>query len=161
VVREAIALSCDAEPGDIILIVPREPRWDRGRAIHPYGFGYSTAIADIFDWEKLPIQSVPRIMKARDKWEKALNLGADGNLHWQKPVLSGFPVLAKLPVKPGSIIYLRGTLRGLVRIEEEYLVDGVNPIKRNKNKGGCIFREKELKGPLAPIVFPDLFSFRK
>jgi hypothetical protein len=162
VLRSSIDMACDAKPGDTIILVPQPPKWDKGRAIGVYGFGYSTAIADIFDWGKLPLFQIPRIMKAHKDWDKELEFRKDGNLHWKKQQLSGFYNLAMAPLKPGTIIFLRGTKQGLVR-ENRLEIDGVNILKKENStlrKDECLFRTKPLTGPLAAWVYPDMIGYR-
>lgn len=162
VFRSAIDLSCDAQPGDTILLIPKEPKWDKGRAMHPYGFGFSTAIADIFDWGDMHFKQIPNLMKAHKDWYEHLELKDNGMLYWKKLKLSGFGALAMAPVEPGSIILVKGTKRGLFRDNTPIVIDGVNVIKaapNDKAVESCIFREKALNGPLAPFLYPDILAY--
>lgn len=159
--RSAIELSCDAEYGDRIIFMPQEPPHDKGRAIYPYGFGFSTAIADTFDWGDTHYRRIPSFMRAYNNWEKYLTLREDGRLHWDELKLSGFPVLAKAPLTPGAIIYLKGTKNGLVRDHSPIMIDGVNIIKPRPSPGSgdtCFFKDRALTGPLAPFIYPDLIA---
>lgn len=162
VLRSSIDMACDAKPGDTIILLPQPPKSDKGRAIGVHGFGYSTAIADIFDWGKLPLFEIPRIMKAQENWNKELEFGKDGNLHWKKQQLSGYYNLAMASLKPGTIIFLRGTKQGLVR-ENRLEIDGVNILKVDNSAHGkeeCLFRTKPLTGPLAAWIYPDMIGYR-
>lgn len=162
VVRSSIELSCDAIPGDIIILVPLEPAWDRSRAIHPYGFGFSTAIADIYSWPGTTVTTIPRIMRGWNNWPKAIVENENGTLIWGKRVLSGFPLFTGGQIKPNSIIHLRGTHRGLVRSNTPILIGGTNVVKPQRsvlNGETCWYRQKPMDAPLAPIVYPDLFTF--
>lgn len=162
--RAAIELSCDASLGDSIILLPQEPAWDKGRAILPYGFGLSTGIADTFDWGDTELSKIPTLMKAHKDWYKHLELRDDGKLHWKKLKRSGFYSLAMAPVSQQSIIYLKGTKRGLVRVNEPIFIDGVNIIKPEPSKpanNDCLFRERALTGPLAPFLYPDYIAFDK
>jgi hypothetical protein len=66
------------------------------------------------------------------------------------------------PLKPGTIIFLRGTKQGLVR-ENRLEIDGVNILKKENStlrKDECLFRTKPLTGPLAAWVYPDMIGYR-
>ena len=160
--RSAIELSCDANLGDSIILLPQEPSWDKGRAIHPYGFGLSTGIADTFDWAETPVKQIPSLMKAHKDWYEHLELNKDGKIHWKKLKRSGFYSLAMNPLTPESVIYLKGTKRGLVRINDPIIIDGKNIIKpepASQSAEDCLFRKKALTGPLAPFLYPDFIAF--
>jgi hypothetical protein len=162
VLRSSLDMACDAKPGDTIILVPQAPRWDRGRAMGVYGFGYSTAIADIFDWGKLPLFQIPRIMRGNKNWHEHLEFRKDGKLYWKKQQLSGHLPLAMSSLKPGTIIFLRGTKQGLVR-ENSLEIDGINILKEDNSslrKEKCLFHTKPLTGPLAAWVYPDLIGLR-
>lgn len=155
-INAVISLSCDLEPGDILVVEPKEPKWDKGRAIYPHSFGYATAFADIFTWGDVATLQKPRMFKAHKQWTDQITVDNDGLVRFKKQVFAGIPRIANLPVKAGHIIHIIEKKDKFIRSNEPIIVNNIDIIKHIPNKDEpkeCFSIRNPATGILKEVIY--------